>query len=177
MIVTPVATRTSSGTLSDARGFSFSPNQRPRRRTGILSRLIGDGERFEVGDPRLAPVARANPLQPWPVVERLGRRQTLPDIRTTSDAAIHVMDELFADEARHAQKIRCDFQEVLTARLPVDVRGEVVQDECGNHGVTLRWLSRYCRLAVPAIGAWRRGGRSGPVPGSVPRLRGQVPAP
>ena len=95
--------------------------------------LVGNSEGFEVSDLRIAPVTGTDPLQPRTVIEGLRCGKVFPDIRTPGHAAIHIVDELLTDETRHVQKIRCDFQEVLTACLTIDMRRQAIQNECGNH--------------------------------------------
>src|SRR5262245_38404258 len=78
------------------------------RRAGEARALVGDRERFVVGDSRFAAIALADAVAPRAAVEVARRGEVLPDIRAAGDAAVHVVDELLAHETRHIEKVRRD---------------------------------------------------------------------
>src|SRR6185503_9533158 len=96
----------SQGTRSPASAFGPSqPSASVPRRAGKPGALVGDGEGVEIADAWLAAIALTDAVEPSAAVEIPGRCQVLPQIRPTRHAAVYIIDELLAHEARHVEEI------------------------------------------------------------------------
>src|ERR1039458_7241985 len=76
----------------------FLPNL-PSDRSGFARCLVGERDRFEILDPWIVAVTRANPVAPGAAVEGVSGGLAFPHINATGDVAFFPADELLSDEA------------------------------------------------------------------------------
>src|SRR5450755_1714168 len=77
-------------------------------RSGFARCLVGERDGFEILDPWIVAVTRANPVAPGAAVEGVSGGLAFPHINATGDVAFFPADELLADEAGGFQEIRRD---------------------------------------------------------------------
>src|SRR5215472_4848855 len=99
-------------------------------------RIVGDAGCLEELDVRVHAVALADPIQPRPGVERVGRRPRLPQVDAPGPAVLGV-DELLADQPGYGAEARRDGAEMRRAGGEIDVGRQLVLDDRGNHRAVL----------------------------------------
>src|SRR6516225_1328986 len=94
--------------------------------------VIGDAKHGKVFDLGLHAVALEDALAPGPAVERLGVFEALPLINTAGDTALAAY-EMLADETLHRAETGSDPLVVVAAGGTVDVAGQAIAHDGGNH--------------------------------------------
>src|ERR1700742_5038243 len=92
----------------------------PSDSPGLARCLVGERDGFEILDPRVVAVTRADTFAPGPRIERLGGRLAFPHVDPAGDVAFLPADELLAQEARRFQKVGRNFSEMFAAFLKPD---------------------------------------------------------
>src|SRR5262249_37672181 len=94
--------------------------------------IVGDAEDGEVLDLWLHAVALDDALAPGAAVERLGVLQRLPLVDAAGNSGL-APDEMLADEAGRLPEARSDLLIVVATGRAVDVRGQAIADDGGDH--------------------------------------------
>src|SRR5580692_11374653 len=115
-------------------------------RAGLAGGLVGERDGFEILDPGIVAITRADAFAPGAGVERFSGGLAFPHVDAAGDVALFPADELLAKEAGGFQEIGRDFGEMFAAFLEPDRFRQIVENNGSNH--------RRCSLC-----SWLKSGR------------------